>query len=52
MVKKAFPLVSQFLFSKMWAIEKRNPKECKATRDDIDAVCRRAIDMWKGFAES
>ena len=52
MVKKAFPLVSQFLFGKTWAIEKSNPDECKAARDDVDAVCRRAIDVWKGFSES
>ena len=46
MVKKAFPLVSQFLFRKMWAVEKTNPKECKAARADIEAVCRRAIAAW------
>ena len=42
-----FPLISQLIFSKMWAVEKSNPKECKAARTDIDAVCRRAIERWQ-----
>ena len=49
MVKKAFPLISQLIFSKMWAIEKSNPKECQAARKDIDAICRRVIEEWKPF---
>ena len=49
MVEKAFPLISQFIFSWMWAIEKSNPKECKAARENIDAVCRRVIEKWQAF---
>ena len=49
MVKKAFPLISQFLFGKMWAIEKSHPKECIAAREDIEDVCRKAIAAWQPF---
>ena len=49
MVKKAFPVISQFLFGRMWAVERTNPEECKAAREDIEAVCRRAISVWKPY---
>ena len=49
MAKKAFPLISQFLFGRMWAVERSHPAECKAAREDIEAVCLRAIEKWQPY---
>ena len=49
MVKKAFGPLAKFLFSRMWAVERTHPQECAAARDDIEAVCRRAIAAWQPY---
>ena len=47
MVKKLLPVGSQFVFGKMWEVEKQYPNECRAARKEIDRICLAAIENWK-----
>ena len=47
MVKKLLPFGSQLLFGKMWEVERQYPEECRAAREEIDRICRAAIQNWQ-----
>ena len=48
MLRQLLPLFSDFMVSRAFRAAKEYPKECKATREDIDRRMKQAIQEWRG----
>ena len=48
MLRQLLPLFSDFMISRAFRAAKEYPKECKATREDIDRRMKQAIQEWRG----